>query len=146
MTADTASPASNASSNAERRAACSCGQLSVSFTGELARTSICHCFACQQRTGSAFGWQTRIERARARVEGRATAYDRPTDEGDHVRFHFCPTCGTTVYWEIPDLPDSLVLAAGAFADPSLPAPTFSVYEDRKPGWVVIPESVTERWA
>ena len=67
------------------------------------------------------------------------------DEGDHVAFFFCPTCGATVYWEIPDLPGFVVVAVGAFADPAFKAPTFSVYEDRKHAWVVVPDTVTERW-
>ena len=129
----------------EHRAECCCGQLSLTFQGDVQRASICHCFACQRRTGSAFGVQTRVERARVRIEGRSTRYDRPTDEGDHVAFHFCPVCGSTVWWEIPDFPDSVVVAVGAFADPGFKAPTFSVYEDRKHPWVVIPDTVTERW-
>ena len=36
----------------ERTASCSCGQLSAIVVGEPLRISICHCLACQQRTGS----------------------------------------------------------------------------------------------
>jgi hypothetical protein len=131
----------------EHRAACSCGQLSLTFEGEVPRLSICHCLACQRRTGSVFGVQARVERARATIAGRATRYDRPTDEGDAVGFHFCPACGATVYWEIADFPDHWVVPIGALADPTFgPAPTFSVYEERMHPWVVLPPTVTERWA
>jgi hypothetical protein len=61
-----------------------------------------------------------------------------------------PTCGTNLFWEIDDLPDSCIVAIGAFADPEfvyrqLPAPTFSVYKAHKHPWVEIPPSVTEDW-
>lgn len=130
---------------AERVASCCCGQLRVLYAGEITRTSICHCLACQRRTGSAFGVQTRLDRDQARIDGRFTTYQRPTDEGDTVAMHFCPTCGSTVFWELDDLPGCLIVAAGAFADRTLPAPTFSVYEERMHPWVVVPKSVTERW-
>jgi len=125
------------------KASCSCGQLTLICEGSISRTSICHCHACQKRTGSVFGVQTRVEKSRTTISGKATRYDRPTDEGDHVHFYFCPVCGATVYWEIDDLPDSVSVAIGAFDNRSLPAPTFSVYEDHKQAWVILPDSVTE---
>jgi hypothetical protein len=50
-----------------------------------------------------------------------------------------------VYWELDGLPGFVIVAVGAFADPSFPAPTFSVYEARMPAWVRLPESVVEHW-
>ncbi|NLI79233.1 MAG: GFA family protein [Candidatus Riflebacteria bacterium] len=127
-------------------ASCSCGQLALVYDGVIGRTSICHCHACQKRTGSAFGVQTRLVKANTTIRGKATRFDRPTDEGDHVHFFFCPVCGATVYWEIDDLPDSVIVPLGAFDTRDLPAPSFSVYEDHRQPWVVLPDSVTEHMA
>ena len=44
-----------------RQASCSCEQLRLSAEGEPVRISVCHCLACQRRTGSAFGFQARFE-------------------------------------------------------------------------------------
>jgi DNA topoisomerase IB len=44
----------------ERHASCSCGQLAVVTRAEPIRISICHCLACQRRTGSVFGTQARF--------------------------------------------------------------------------------------
>ena len=54
-----------------RRASCSCGKLSVSTLGEPIRVSICHCLACQKRTGSVFGAQARFPADAVTVEGLA---------------------------------------------------------------------------
>ena len=54
---------------AERRAACSCGQLST-VEGDPVPISMCHCLACQRRTGSAFGIQARFPAERVRIDGR----------------------------------------------------------------------------
>jgi len=43
----------------KRQAACSCGKLSAAAEGDPIRISICHCHACQRRTGSVFGAQAR---------------------------------------------------------------------------------------
>ncbi|MBX9346371.1 GFA family protein [Chromobacterium vaccinii] len=122
-----------------RLAACSCGQLTVQVSGDPVRVSICHCLACQRRTGSVFGQQARFYRKDVAIAGDSTVYVRVGDEGSRVKFHFCPTCGATVYYEPEGLEEFVAIPVGAFADPGFPAPSVSVYEERKHGWVAVPE-------
>jgi hypothetical protein len=121
-----------------RVASCSCGQLRVACEGEPARVSMCHCLACQKRTGSTFGAQARFPRDKVRIEGESTQYVRVGDSGNSATFHFCPKCGSTVYYRIDDVVDIIAVPIGAFADPLFPAPKFSVYESRKHAWSGIP--------
>ncbi len=61
--------------------------------------SVCHCLACQRRTGSAFGVQARWPIASAQITGESHEHLRISDDGDEERrFHFCPECGGTVYY------------------------------------------------
>lgn len=121
-----------------RRAACSCGRLSVEADGEPVRISICHCLACQRRTGSAFGYQARFPRDRVRIAGASREYVRVSDAGVQRAFHFCPECGATVFWVSPSEPGVVAVPVGAFADPAFPAPWFSVWETSKHAWVEPP--------
>jgi len=121
-----------------RLASCSCGQLTAQVSGEPVRNSICHCLACQRRTGSPFAQQARFPRANVTVAGRSTTFVRVGDEGSRAVFHFCPTCGTTVYYEPESLPGFIMVPVGAFAEPDFPAPTVSVYEERMHSWIVPP--------
>jgi hypothetical protein len=107
---------------------------------------MCHCLACQRRTGSPFGVQARFTRQQiTAIEGRATEYLRIADSGNRARFHFCPDCGSTVYWQMEVLPDVIGVAVGAFADPQFPPPKASVYEARRHPWTAIPDSCIERY-
>ncbi|HEY7731968.1 MAG TPA: GFA family protein [Gaiellaceae bacterium] len=124
-----------------RRAACSCGQLGLVAEGEPIRISVCHCLACQRRTGSTFGMQARFPMDRVRVDGRSTEYVRVSDDGDSRRYHFCPECGATVYYFLDGVPDAIAVPVGAFADPAFPPPRISIYESRRHGWVVVPEDI-----
>ena len=110
-----------------RVASCSCGQLSATTTGEPVRISICHCLACQRRTGSVFGMQARFPEAAVTVQGRSTVFARTGDEGTTARFHFCPDCGATVYYLMDAIPGMVAIPVGAFADPGFPTPRVSVY-------------------
>jgi hypothetical protein len=112
--------------------------LTVQVVGEPVRVSICHCLACQRRTGSAFGEQARFPRENASIFGASTEYIRVSDEGSRITFHFCPKCGSTVYYEPEGLEAFVVIPVGAFADPGFPSPLVSVYESRMHQWVVPP--------
>jgi hypothetical protein len=123
----------------EREATCSCGQLRLVALGDPVRISICHCLACQQRTGSSYGYQARFPLSQVRVSGESREFVRRADEDNTVRtFHFCPQCGSTVYYLNDDTPELVAVAVGAFAEPEFPEPDFSVWEERKHAWVVPP--------
>jgi glyoxylase-like metal-dependent hydrolase (beta-lactamase superfamily II) len=80
------------------------------------------------------------------VTGRFNDYSRISDEADrkeHV-FHFCPECGSQVFYTEPDDPDLIVVSVGSFADPSFPPPTESGYDSRRHPWIELPESVQRR--
>ncbi len=108
----------NATLPTRRVAACSCGQLRALVEGEPLRVSVCHCLACQRRTGSVFGAQARFRRDQVRTEGDGRTWVRIGDEGSRVTFTFCPTCGATA--------------------------RFSVYEERMHTWVGLPAGI-EHW-
>src|ERR1700745_1920730 len=120
-----------------RIASCSCGQLRIEVEGEPRGVGVCHCLACQQRTGSVFAALASFK-APFRFSGTATEYVRTGDQGARFIFRFCPVCGTTVFHTEEGYDDSVSVAVGAFADPGFPAPQVSVYDCRRPPWVQLP--------
>jgi hypothetical protein len=124
-----------------RLASCSCGQLAAAVEGEPVRVSVCHCLACQRRSGSVFATQARFPRTAVRVDGSATSFVRIGGSGACATFYFCPRCGTTVWYEAEGLEDFITIPVGTFADPAFPAPTVSVYEERKHAWVSLPSRI-----
>jgi hypothetical protein len=124
-----------------RTASCSCGQLQAQVSGEPVRVSVCHCLACQRRTGSVFSAQARFPREAVNVVGTSAEYVRVGDEGTKATFRFCPKCGVTVYYTREGMPEEVAIPVGAFADPSFPAPSFSVYEERMHSWVTMSSGI-----
>lgn len=118
-----------------RIAACACGQLNVTCRGEPLIVSLCHCLACQRRTGSTYGIGAFFPRDAVTVAGAMNDFTRPSDSGFDVTFHFCPHCGSTVWWEPKRRPDLVAVASGAFADPHFPGSTQSVHEGHRHPWV-----------
>jgi hypothetical protein len=120
-----------------RTAACRCGALKATCEGEPVRISVCHCLACQRRTGSAFSAQARFPQDSVTLSGEATTYVRIADSGGEVVDRFCPRCGSTVAYTNQSWPGLVAIPLGAFADPGFPPPRFSVYEARKHPWTVV---------
>ena len=118
-----------------RIAACVCGQLTARCSGGPALISLCHCLACQRRTGSTYGIAAFFPRESVVVTGDTKVYSRSSDSGYSVTFYFCPDCGSTVYWNAARKPDMVAVAVGAFADPAFPAPSQAVYCEHRHRWV-----------
>lgn len=122
----------------KRLASCTCGHLTAEVSGDPVRISMCHCLECQRRTGSVFGVQARFPRENVAISGNSTEFVRVGDSGGHAKFHFCPVCGATVFYEIGGHESFVGVPVGAFADPGFPAPLVSVYEERMHAWVAPP--------
>ena len=128
-----------------RIAHCCCGLLRAEVTGEPWIVAICHCTECQRRTGSAFGASAHFPKEQVRIEGLSKIYVRRSDSGRKVEFHFCPDCGTSVFWYAEFRPDHVGIGIGAFADPSTSWPAASVWEATRHPWVTFDHPI-ERFA
>jgi hypothetical protein len=122
-------------------ARCSCGQLSLEVEGEPVLNALCHCDDCRRRTGSAFGWQAYFMEAQIGAQsGEATARSVPVSE-PQTR-HFCPQCGTTVWWTAGTAPGLVGVAAGTFSPGVLAEPIASYRDGNRCVWLNLPEGWT----
>lgn len=120
-----------------RIASCSCGELSAACAGEPLRVAACHCLACQRQTGSAFNVAAFFGAEAVATSGRAETYRRASDAGYEVSLHFCPLCGSTLWWQSARAPELVAVAVGAFANPSFPAPAREVWTEHRHPWVAL---------
>lgn len=125
----------------DRLAGCSCGKLVARTRGEPVRVSVCHCLACQKRTGSAFGAQARFPADCVEVRGQEREYVRTSESGHAARFRFCPDCGTTVCYQLDAVPGFISIPLGTFADPDFPAPRISTYETHRHAWLRLADDI-----
>lgn len=122
-----------------RTARCSCGQLAITVEGEPRLVVLCNCTKCQLRTGSVFGVGAYFSHdAVTSIDGRSTKYRRSSDSGRSAESHFCPECGTTVYWQLELFPNEYGIAVGCFNEPNFPQPKVAVWSATKHDWVQLP--------
>jgi hypothetical protein len=118
-----------------RIAHCCCGSLRAEATAEPTFVAACHCTECQRRTGPPFGVSTYFPREQVRTGGPSKVHVRGSEAGRQIETHFCPDRGSTVFWYAEVVPELIGIAFGAFADPSMPRPTLSVWEQTRHPWV-----------
>jgi len=101
------------------------------------RVSVCHCLNCKKRSGSAFAAHARWPHERLILSGEFSEWADVGESGNLCTFRFCPKCGGTVVFINEGMPDLTAVPIGTFAEPGFPPPSYSVYEERKHGWVTI---------
>ena len=129
----------------EHTASRRCGQLRAVAEGDPVRVSICHCLACQKRTGSVFSAQARWPKACVTIEGESRQWTRTADSGQQTTYNFCPECGSTVHYSGGNFPDVVAIPLGALDDPYIvDSPDYSVWECRKHDWFEVIDEDVER--
>jgi hypothetical protein len=136
-----------------RTSSCNCGQLTLTYDGpDPARISLCQCYECQRRTGSVFSVQARLPKEHVTITGESTTWTFPSEGGEPPAFrscdsggatyHFCPRCGSTVYWDIDAAPDVFGVAVGGFTDTTFPPPMISGFEAYGADWAMNASALT----
>lgn len=138
-------PTLDTPSSSVRTATCRCGRLSARCEGEPVRISVCHCLECKRRSGSAFSAQARWPVERITLSGEAKEWSVVGESGGVGTFSFCPDCGGAGWYVIDRMPGVVAVPIGNFADPTFPAPEYSVFEERKHAWVEIVGEGVERY-
>ena len=65
----------------ERLAQCHCGSLRATTSSEPSLVAICHCKACQRRTGAVAATVAGFAKAQVTIEGETRVFDREVQSG-----------------------------------------------------------------
>ena len=103
----------------------------------MTRRHVSYCIDPASRCGLSPRSESPIFFPSIKIEGRSTQFTRVADSGQKITFDFCPECGATIHYHQNHIPDVIAVPVGVFADPTFPAPRFSVYESRKFPWLTL---------
>jgi hypothetical protein len=122
----------------KHRAACQCGSLTVKADVNPDFVILCNCKACQLRTGAPFGVGAYFKIADLSIKGDTNTWARSAQSGRELTNHFCPECGTTLYWTLEMRPEHMGVAIGSFEGP-MPEPLRAIWAEQKLDWVSFPD-------
>lgn len=131
---------------ATRTARCACDRVAITVENEPMLVVICHCDFCQKRSGNVFIASAHFDEVQVvEITGETKIYNGLEVDGvgavgvaGGIDYHFCTTCGSTLYWSMDD-PTSgrrrFAVAVGNFADPNFPMPTTEFFTKSRHHWV-----------
>jgi hypothetical protein len=112
---------------------CHCGSIRYEVAGEPVTHALCHCRDCRRHAGAPMvGWAMFRSEAVKTLSGAPKIYA----SSEHGRRHFCPDCGTGLFYaNAKILPGIIDIQSATLDDPdALPAPVHSQTAERI-GWM-----------
>jgi len=95
---------------------CACGAVRIDAAGDPVTVSMCHCQKCQKQSGNT---------------------------GCYITLQSCPSCASTLHWEVEAMPDMVGIPLGVCDDPAIPPPRTSILVPQKHPWIAVPEGMPQ---
>lgn len=113
---------------------CFCGAVRFQFDEPPIATRACWCRNCRYLSSGNASVNAIFRTASFKLSGKVSAYVSTADSGNVMRRRFCRQCGTPLFSESLDLPDVMVVRAGALDDPEIGRPASMIWMASAPAW------------
>jgi hypothetical protein len=112
---------------------CHCGAIRYEAEGEAVTHALCHCTDCRRSAGAPMvGWTM------FRLDGVKVTKGAPKiyQSSQHGRRHFCPDCGTGLFYTNAEgLPGIIDIQSATYDDPDAIPPRMHVQVAERIGWM-----------
>jgi hypothetical protein len=119
---------------------CLCGAVRYRYEGEPQSIGLCQCRRCQRQSGSSFLIGVVFPKAAVTIEGTLSTFEFET-EGQQLRRHFCPVCGSAVSITLDRFPRIRSMMGGTLDDRNQVKPTFSIWCSEGQPWLKLQDGI-----
>lgn len=112
---------------------CHCGAIRYRVEGEAIVHALCHCSDCRRSAGAPMvGWTMYPATALTVTQGRP----KLRHSSEHGRRHFCPDCGTGLfYFNEQILPGLVDIQSATYDEPEAVPPQAHIQVAERLGWM-----------
>ncbi len=112
---------------------CHCGAVRYEVVGEALTHALCHCSDCRRSAGAPMvGWTMYLLDAVKVTRGTPKVYE----SSEHGRRHFCPDCGTGVFYTNSELlPGIIDIQSATYDDPDAVPARAHIQVAERIGWM-----------
>ena len=111
---------------------CHCGAIRYEITGDVPRSAICHCSDCRRHAGAPMVAWGLVSKDDLKVEGETKEYA----SSEHGRRHFCPQCGTGLFYTSEAVfPGQIDVQIATLDDPDSVVPQAQIQMAERIGWM-----------
>lgn len=111
---------------------CHCGAVRYEMPAEAIHQALCHCSDCRRHSGAPMVAWGLVRQDQLQVTGETKEYA----SSESGRRHFCPACGTSLFYtnEIV-FPGQVDVQVATLDDPDAIAPTAQIQTAERIGWM-----------
>lgn len=120
---------------------CLCGAVRYRCEEKPQSMGLCQCERCQRQSGSAFLIATVFRAEAVTIDGNLSVFSAADDDGNALRRHFCPRCGSAVMITLDRYPAIRSIMGGTLDDKSWLKPDFSLWTSNGQPWLSLPEGI-----
>jgi len=112
---------------------CHCGAIRYEIDGEVLVHALCHCSDCRRHAGAPMvGWTMYPQSAFRVTRGEPKIYE----SSQHGRRHFCPNCGTGLFYINENvLPGIIDVQSATYDDPDAVPATVQIQVADRIRWM-----------
>jgi hypothetical protein len=111
---------------------CHCGAVRYEMPVETVHKAICHCADCRRHSGAPMVAWALVRKAQLKVEGETKEYA----SSEHGRRHFCPQCGTSLFYTSEQVfPGQIDVQTATLDDPDTIVPDAQIQRADRIGWI-----------
>lgn len=124
------------------RGGCLCGDVRYEVRFRRDAVYYCHCSQCRRASGSSFATNVPVERRDLAVTAGESLV-KAFESSPGKRRNFCSRCGSPLYSEYRNEPDTVYLRVGTVDDPGDLTACAHIHTDSKSSWYEINDGLTE---
>ena len=122
---------------------CLCGAIRFTVSEPITELRACHCTHCQKASGGAGSVNALLpSSAFAITRGAPKRFAAKADSGRTLYRYFCGDCGSPIYSQRENMPERVVVRAGAFDNPPPMKVTANIWTKSKRPWALIDPAST----
>ena len=112
---------------------CLCEEVQYEYDGIINEVAVCHCNQCKRAQGTPFVTNAPIELEKFTFTNGSSSLKTFFSNPNKKRV-FCGNCGSPLYSQRTDMPETIRLRLGTVTEGHIPEPNYEIYCESKSGW------------
>ena len=112
---------------------CLCGGIEYKYSGKIDEVAICHCNQCKRAQGTPFVTNAPIK-ADDFTFTQGSELVKEYFSSPNKRRVFCSQCGSPLFSQRTDMPETVRLRLGTVTEGHIPQPNYEIFCESKSDW------------
>ncbi|QUM88140.1 GFA family protein [Moritella sp. 36] len=112
---------------------CLCGRIQYQYDGSIDEVAVCHCNKCKKAQGGPFATNAPIKFKQLTFISGCHLL-KTFFSSENKKRVFCSNCGSLLYSQRTDIPETIRLRLGTVTEGYIPEPNYEIFCESKSGW------------